>query len=372
MFGSILISVVTLIHIYVFQRAAGVPFIKRHVSRKLLIATGVALWTAFFLGRVYGHHNTGILAAAIEFFGMNWMAVSFLLCVSFLAVDLATVFGFFLRRQAPSLRGWALVAGGLLSVIALVQGLRPPVVQHYEVKLAGLPAEMDGMKMVAMSDMHIGSLLGKRWLAARVTQVEALQPDLVALLGDIFEGHDPPEMELVAILGRLRAPLGVWAVSGNHEFHGDPNGSIRLFQKAGVRFLRNRWAQVRPGFVLAGVEDLTAHRRSGRSDNPMMLALSGLPPGAAILLSHTPWQAQEAADAGTALMLSGHTHGGQIWPFSYLIRLRYPMLAGRYQIDQMTVIVCRGTGTWGPRMRLWHPGEILCITLSGKKFGKIY
>lgn len=99
----------------------------------------------------------------------------------------------------------------------------------------------------------------------------------------------------------------------------------------------------------------------------MVPVLSGRPPGAAVLLSHTPWQAREAAAAGAGLMLSGHTHGGQIWPFSYLIRLRYPLLAGRYQIDQMTVIVCRGTGTWGPRMRLWHPGEILSIKLVAEK-----
>ena len=101
MFGSILISVVTLMHIYVFRRAAGVPFIKRHVPQKLLIAIGVALWTGFFLGRVYGHHGTGILAVAIEFFGMNWMAVSLLLCVSLFAVDLATGFGFFCAGRCP-------------------------------------------------------------------------------------------------------------------------------------------------------------------------------------------------------------------------------------------------------------------------------
>lgn len=367
MFGSILISVVTLMHIYVFRQAGGVPFIKRHVPRKLLIATGVVLWTGFLLGRVYSHHGTGILATVSEFFGMIWMAVSFLLCVSLFAVDLASGFGFFLRRQVPSLRGWALAAGGLLSVIALVQGLRPPVVQHYEVRLAGLPAQMDGTTLVAMSDLHIGSLLGKRWLAARVAQVKARQPDLVVLLGDIFEGHGPPEKELVAILGRLRAPLGVWAVPGNHEHHDDRNGNMDLLQKAGIRLLRNRWTQVHPGFVLAGVEDLTTHRRSGHSDNLMASALSGRPPGAVVLLSHTPWQTQEAAAAGAGLMLSGHTHGGQIWPFSYLVRLRYPLLAGRYQIDQMTVIVCRGTGTWGPPMRLWRPGEILCITLGVKE-----
>ncbi len=90
------------------------------------------------------------------------------------------------------------------------------------------------------------------------------------------------------------------------------------------------------------------------------------PPGATILLSHTPWQAEKAAKTGTGLMLSGHTHGGQIWPFDYLVKSRYPLLEGRYEVDGMTVIVCRGTGTWGPRMRLWRPGEILSVTLRGK------
>ena len=94
-----------------------------------------------------------------------------------------------------------------------------------------------------------------------------------------------------------------------------------------------------------------------------MKALSGRPPGATVFLSHTPWETEKAAGAGAGLMLSGHTHGGQIWPFSYMVRLRYPLLGGRYDVNGMTVIVCRGTGTWGPRMRLWRPGEILRITL---------
>ncbi|MBP7297444.1 MAG: metallophosphoesterase, partial [Acidobacteria bacterium] len=87
------------------------------------------------------------------------------------------------------------------------------------------------------------------------------------------------------------------------------------------------------------------------------------PPGATILLSHTPWEAERAASAGVGLMLSGHTHGGQIWPFGEIVRTAYPLLAGEYIVDGMTVIVSRGAGTWGPRMRLWHSGEILRITL---------
>ena len=99
----------------------------------------------------------------------------------------------------------------------------------------------------------------------------------------------------------------------------------------------------------------------------MTKALAGRPPGATVLLSHTPWQAEEAAKAGVDLMLSGHTHGGQIWPFGYVVKRYYPLIGGRYEVAGVTVIVCRGTGTWGPRMRLWRRGEILRVTLHAKK-----
>jgi predicted MPP superfamily phosphohydrolase len=141
---------------------------------------------------------------------------------------------------------------------------------------------------------------------------------------------------------------------------------MRLFEGVSFKLLRNGWAEVKPGLILAGVDDLTAGRRNGQGGDPIPQAFLGRPPGAAILLSHTPWQAERAAQAGAGLMLSGHTHGGQIWPFGYLVRSLYPLLEGRYEVDGMTVIVCRGTGTWGPRMRLWRPGAILRVTLRGK------
>ena len=367
MFGIILISAGTLIQIYVFWRIASVPIVTRHVPRKLLIGAGVTLWVIFFSARVFGHGGTGALAGTLERVGMNWMAVLFLIAVSLLATDLVTAFGFFMSRLAPSLRGWALVAGGMLSLIALFQGLRPPVVQSYDVSLRGLPGQMDGTVLVAMSDLHLGSQLGERWLADRVAEVNAQRPDLVVLLGDIFEGHRQPEGEHLSILGRLSAPLGVWVVPGNHEFHEDQGTSISLMEQAGLQVLRDRWTQVRPGLVLAGVEDLTALRRAGDRRDSLSQALTGRPPGATILLSHTPWQAERASSAGVSLMLCGHTHGGQIWPFGYLIRIIYPLLEGRYEVGGTTVIVCRGTGSWGPRMRLWRPGEILRVTLRGKE-----
>ena len=366
MFGSILISICTLMHTYVFWRASSVPLISRHVSLNLLIGTGVLLWAVFFIGRVYGHSGTGTLAAATEFFGMLWMGVLFLLFVPLLAAEIITLFGLLLPKVAPSIRGWALATGAVLSIIAVVQGLRPPVVQSYEVSLPELPRAMDPTVIVALSDLHLGSLIGKQWLAARVAQVKQQRPDLVVFLGDLFEGHAEPRDELLSIFRRLSAPLGVWAVTGNHEFHGGRNRSMGWFDQAGIRLLRNRWVQLRPGFILAGVDDLTSKYRAGLGGDFISQALADRPPGATILLSHTPWETEKAARAGANLMLCAHTHGGQIWPFGYLVSRSYPLLAGRYDVSGMPVIVCRGTGTWGPRMRLWRPGEILRVTLRTK------
>ena len=365
MFGTVLLSACTLMHIYVFWRAASVPMVHRCVSGKLLIFAGVILWGIFFFGRVVGHGGTGTLAGILEFLGMNWMAVLFLTSISLLVIDLVTVFGFLMPRIAPLLRGFALVTGGVLSVIALFQGMRPPVVQNYDVSLPGLASELDGTVLVALSDMHLGSLLGERWLAARVAQVNAQRPDLVVLLGDIFEGHGNPQDELLSTLSRISPPLGVWAVPGNHEFH--RGADINMIKGGNMQVLRNDWVELRSGLILAGVDDLTTRHRKRQGGDPILEALAGRPPGATVLLSHTPWQVEKAAKAGADLMLCGHTHGGQIWPFGYLIRLRYPLLAGRYEVNGTTVIVSRGTGTWGPRMRLWRPGEILRVTLHKEK-----
>ena len=150
----------------------------------------------------------------------------------------------------------------MLSVFALVQGVRSPVVKNHEVRLSSLPGEMDSTVIVAMSDLHLGSQLNKQWLEARVAQVRALLPDLVVLLGDLFEGQDRPQGDLFSALRRLSPPLGVWAVTGNHEFYGSRGKEMLLGNEANIQLLRNRWVEIRPGFVLAGVDDLTTGRRN--------------------------------------------------------------------------------------------------------------
>lgn len=370
MFWTFVILAWTLLHVYVFVRAASVPWIARNVSRRALAAIGAVLWGSVFLLRTFGHDGSGAVARAVELIGMTWLAVLFLIAVCLLVVDVITGFGLVLRGTARALRGRALVAGLALSVIALVQGVRPPVVREYGVPIAGLPLSADGTVLVAISDLHVGGLLGRDWLAARVTQVVALHGDIVVLLGDVFEGHGQPDVELVATLRGLSAPHGVFAVTGNHESHGGYREGSRALEDAGFTVLHDRWVEVRPGLVLAGVDDLTSRHRSGLDGDPIARALAGRPVGAVVLLSHTPWDAEEASRLGAGLMLAGHTHDGQIWPFDVLVRTVYPLMGGRYEVAGMPVIVCRGTGTWGPRMRLWRPAEILRITLRATQSGQ--
>jgi hypothetical protein len=167
----------------------------------------------------------------------------------------------------------------------------------------------------------------------------------------------------------MTAPLGVFAVTGNHEYIAGVDRSVRLLKEAGYRVLRDEAVEVAPGLVFAGVDDLSSrHRlsptaRSAPGTDPLAAALRGRPPGATVLLSHSPLRAEEAAGSGVGLMVSGHTHGGQIWPFGYVSAIFYPLNSGRYDVEGMPVLVGRGTGTWGPRMRLIERSEILKIVL---------
>jgi len=351
-------------HLYVFWRLASVPWVAAHLSGRALVMMAAALWTSYPLARILDSWKLEAVASPLEFIAANWIGVLFLLVVTLLAAEVVTLGGWLLPGLVPAIRGWAVVTAGALSAIALVQGLRAPVLRDYEVRLAGLPPARDGLVLVAISDTHLGTLIGRGWLTRLVNRVNALRPDLVLVVGDLVDGNVGRVEPLLPSLKGLRAPLGVWAVTGNHDYYAGLEASLRLFDAAGYSVLRDRWAEVVPGLVLAGVDDLTARRQYGGDGDPVGKALANRPPGATILLSHTPWQTHQAAAAGVGLMLSGHTHNGQLWPFNYLVGRRYPLLGGRYEIESMTVIVCRGTGTWGPRMRLWQPSEMVRIRLK--------
>lgn len=363
MFSLILNVVGSLLHFYCTWRVGSFTMERRSVGLRGWWLVSAVVWVIYIAGVWIGDEPVGLIAWGLSQFAFHWLTTLFLLGLCLLAVDLVTCFGFWKLRRIVVLRLVALTVGAAMVVIALVQGLRPPVVTYYEIALPGLPKQLNGTTLVALSDLHLGAGIGRDWLAARVDQIDALKPDLVVMVGDLIEGEVSLVPGLEETMRQLRAPLGVWAVTGNHELYGDTPTTIGLFESAGVQWLRDRAVELRPGLRLAGIDYLSEYTQNGSPDAELLKSLASSNNGATLLLSHAPLQVTAAADAGFDLMLSGHTHGGQVWPFGYLVRQRYPYFLGYYRVGDMHLLVGRGAGTWGARMRLWQPGEILHITL---------
>jgi uncharacterized protein len=363
MFLAIVLLVWSLMHLFVLTRLWSLPLFSAPGTRRWLIAAFVFLWVSFPLAQILARTTmVGRAAAPLEVFSAFWLGTLFLLFIWLLVADVLTGFGWLLPGLVARLRTAAATAALVFAAVGLVQGLRPPAVRNHDVTIKGLRSEHDGLVLVQITDLHLGELLGRRWLEDRVAQIDALHPDVIVMTGDLL--NEVPLVEpLVPLLRQLHAPLGVYAVTGNHEFYAGLDPSLRLFAEAGFRVLRNTSVELQPGLVMAGVDDLTAGRQFSTPDHSIERALASRPAGATILLSHTPWNGEQAAGLGVGLMLSGHTHGGQIWPFTYITRLVYPYVVGRYTIGDMTWLVSRGTGFWGPPMRLFKTAEILKITL---------
>lgn len=265
--------------------------------------------------------------------------------------------------SAPRLWAGAVFGCALAAAAKGVRmALRGPALERIELRLPGWPAVLDGFRIVQISDLHLGPILDRRFAAAVVERCNALRPDLVAITGDLVDGSVDRIADEVAPLARLEAAHGVYFVTGNHDYYSGADAWVACIERLGIRPLRNQRVTIARGegaFDLAGVEDHNAHLVSAahREDVPHALAGRDLA-RPVVLLAHDPLTFREAADLGVDLQLSGHTHGGQLWPFRYLVRLSTPYVVGHYRRNRSQLYVSRGTGFWGPAMRLFAPGEI--------------
>lgn len=370
MFSIVLNIVGTLLHLYVAARLYSLDAVRTRVPRRAWWIGALLVWLLYFAGVHVGD-------GALDWrwwpgqFALTWLGITFVMSLCLLARDIVGGFGYLARAHTQKLRALGAGAGLLLAAFALFQGMRAPVVTDQEVVMQGLPRALDGTVIVAISDIHLGAQRRSAWLGARIAQINALQPAAVLLLGDLVEDDPvgrplPGEPQLAPTLRGLRAPLGVWAVTGNHEFYGDAETTVAQFREGGVRWLRDQQVELAPGLVLAGIEDVGRRMRKERDYlGGLARTIPAAADGATILMSHIPApRIIEAASArGVDLMLSGHTHGGQIWPFSHAVQQRFARFAGAYDVDGMLLYVTRGAGSWGPRMRLWQAGEIIRLTL---------
>jgi predicted MPP superfamily phosphohydrolase len=377
-FLTVILGVVLGLHRYLLERLvfdAGLQGALRAAAAGTIVTLGGLLVVFPIAERLLGAARVRWLAWPASI----WMGFAFLLVVLFAATDLAL----WLAGGAAAATGLAaeaalagpsparalgvLAVGGVLAAVALRSGLRPPAVRRVEVRLRRWPVALDGLRVVQISDVHVGALLGGRFAADLARRVNALRPDLVAVTGDLVDGSVHHLADRVAPLRELRARLGVYFVTGNHDHYSGADAWSTLAGSLGMRVLRNERVAIEDRgavFDLAGVEDHHARLVSGTHAEDLPAALDGRDPARpVILLAHDPSTFKEASRRGVDLQLSGHTHGGQIFPFGLLVRMVIPFVAGLYERHGSLLYVSRGTGFWGPPMRLLAPAEITELVL---------
>jgi len=307
-----------------------------------------------------------------------WMGAAFLFLVvlgagdalRWIAGGVAYAAGNDLPTFETSARVQAVVSAAFVAVAGaagLTSALRPPRLVRLEIALARWPRALDGFRIAQISDIHIGPLRDRRFSRHLTERVNALAPDLICVTGDLVDGSARLLADEVAPFGELRARDGVYFVTGNHDHYSGADSWVRVVERLGLVPLRNRHVEIRrdgAAFTLAGVDDHRGGFNDGqREDLPR--ALAGRDPDLpVVLLAHDPNTFKRASQSGVDLQLSGHTHGGQIWPFRHFVRLAVPFVAGRYARGGAELYVSRGTGFWGPPMRLFAPAEITEIRLT--------
>jgi uncharacterized protein len=268
---------------------------------------------------------------------------------------------------APSAR-WTLALTGFVTLAGLMIARQRPRVVEVDIPVANLPEGLHGFSIAQISDVHVGPTIKRGFVEGIVARVNDLKADLIAVTGDLVDGSVHHLSHHTAPLAGLSARHGVYFVTGNHEYYsGEPAWTAEI-RRLGLRVLKNEHVVLKhngASLILAGVTDLSAHHFDAAEHSDPVAALRGAPAhaGARILLAHQPNSAAAAATAGFDVQISGHTHGGQFWPWNLFVRFFQPFTGGLYRLKNLWVYVSRGTGYWGPPNRFGVPSEITRIRL---------
>ncbi|KQN40985.1 metallophosphoesterase [Sphingomonas sp. Leaf407] len=344
------------------------PGAKACVAVVLLIASQYHLWSRFSSGSVFAPEMPRVVVILL-----NWAFGAVLLLAVFqIALDLGTLAVMAARRSTvmvpDGVRYAIATIAALLAAWGVWNAIRVPPVKDVEIVVPGLSSEFDGYRLVQLTDLHISRLFPGGWTRAVVDRANAAGADLIVVTGDFIDGSVAMRRSDVAPLADLRAPDGVYAIPGNHEYFFDYGDWMRHLTGLGMRMLPNAHTVLRRGdaqLVLAGVTDLSAPG-VGQAGPDLDTALAGSPAGVPVLLlDHQPKEARRAAARGVAVQLSGHTHGGMIRGLDRLVApANNGFVSGRYAVGGMTLYVNNGTALWpGFALRLGVPSELTRITL---------
>ncbi len=388
----VFVSVVSLltggVHYYLWTRLVRDVGLQGPLAR---LGTGVliGLAAALFVGPLLARNVGGEVSRLSATVAFTWMGTLMLLMLLLGSGEFARWASGLVQRLVGSgneetiasperrlffarmLGGGAAAGAFALGGTAYASAQREPKIVRVDVPLKRLPRALDGFKIVQISDLHVSATITRPYVEKVVELANRLQPDLVALTGDLMDGSVEGLANDFAPLGDLKSTHGSFAVTGNHEYYSGADGWIAHMTSLGIKTLRNEHVSIGDGdasFDLAGIDDRTAHRfgkghgadiEAATNDRDSTREL--------VLLAHQPSQIHDVMGHDVGLQLSGHTHGGQIWPWGYLVRLVHPYLAGLHlHLGKTWIYVSRGTGYWGPPMRLAARHELTLLTLRSE------
>jgi len=366
---------------YIYRRLVTSACIESAGWLWALRALVLLLTLSYVLARWWIATDINWISKGFLWFSSMWLGVGFYLFLITLGAHLAALIlkltGAYARVESAC--GADMGKIGIIGVVACTaivcgygwwEAYRKADVTELEIPMKNLPSKLDGLTIAHISDLHLGVVVGAKRFERRVNHINSLNPGLILMTGDLIDENPKAYPEIMEQLGRLRATYGVYAVPGNHEFYHGLRRITRALEERGIRVLRNEKVQIEKGLNLYGIDDPASERIKGKRTPFREVIGPEAKSEADILMYHPPLKFERAAALGIDLMLSGHTHKGQLWPFVYLSKLNYTRVYGHYTVDGNHLYVTRGLGTWGPAMRVGAPPEIVKITLRRDESGE--
>ncbi len=390
-FLAVALAIIGGMHGYLWLRLVRDPALPEPWRRTLtwmLLGAGLLIPVGLFAARLAGRSWIRVIPSA----AFLWLGVAFLLFATLLAVDVVRAGAWFSSwvadwfRQLPeppadparrefvarAVAGGAVLVAGTAGLVSYRSATGPAVIEEVAIRLPRLPPTLSGYTIAQISDLHVGPTIREREVRRVIEQTNALKPDLIVITGDLVDGTPRELGHIVAELARLQARHGVLFITGNHEYYSGVDAWLELLPTLGIRPLRNEQLTIGDEggrFTLAGVDDWSAAQFGNGHGLDLEKAIAGHDPERPlVLLAHQPRDFQASVRAGVDLQLSGHTHGGQLFPFNFAVQAAFPWVKGLYRetVDGRTgqIYVSRGTGYWGPPMRLGSPPEISKLVLT--------
>jgi len=377
--------VTALLHVYIGARL--VPGLEALPLVQWLLVIGLVLSALLMpMGLLAGRIVKQPLADVLTWVGLLFMGLFSSMLVLTLARDAGLLLLWLADLALPGRLplAWLRVAsaeavpllGVLVTLLGFLNARRTAAVVKVDVPIKNLPPALQGFTLAQLSDIHVGPTIKRQYLRRIVDKVNALDADVVAITGDLVDGKVSELADHVAPLADLKSRHGTYVVTGNHEYYSGAHAWVDELRRLGLTVLMNQHvvisspsgtapAQDGTPLVLAGVTDYSAGHFDPAHRSDPEAALQGAPMNAAVrvLLAHQPRSAPAAAKAGFDLQLSGHTHGGQFYPWNLFVRFQQPFTAGLHKLQNLWVYTSRGTGYWGPPKRFGAPSEITALRL---------